>query len=78
MNQMLVLDKNKTGENLRRLIKDKGFTFERIAVYLDLSSPRVIYDWINGFKMPKLNHLVMISKLLNVKIEDILEIKDVF
>ena len=78
MNQSSVLDRDKTGENLKKLIQKSGMTYDHIADYLNLNTARVVYDWINGFKLPKIEHLVMLSKLLNVKLEDILKIKDVF
>lgn len=78
MNQSSVLDRDKTGENLKKLIQKSGMTYDHIADYLNLNTARVVYDWINGFKLPKIEHLVTLSQLLNVKLEDILVIKDVF
>ena len=78
MNQEYVLDKDKTGENLKRLIQQSGLSYDDIADYLNLNTARVIYDWVNGFKLPKIEHLVLLAKVFKVQIEDILQIKDVF
>ena len=78
MNQTHVLDKDKTGQNLKRLIQRSGMSYDDIADHLNLNTARVIYDWVNGFKLPKIEHLVILSLLFQVKIEDILVIKDVF
>ncbi len=78
MDQSMVIDRDKTGDNLRTLIQRSGMSYDVIAEYLNLNTARVIYDWVNGFKLPKIEHLVVLSQLLDVKLEDILEIKGVF
>jgi transcriptional regulator with XRE-family HTH domain len=77
MNQ-IILNRDKTGDKLKGLIHSSDYTYNDIADILNLSTTRVIYDWINGFKLPKIEHLVILANLLHVKIEDILEIENVF
>lgn len=75
----VILDRNKTGERLRKLIVSSSYTYDDIANVLNLQSSRVIYDWVNGFKFPKIDHLIVLSKILEVSIEDILVLnEDVF
>lgn len=50
------------------------YTREDVADYLQLASPRVIYDWENGTKMPSTENLFNLAKLFKVQIEDILAI----
>ena len=76
MNQSIILDRDKTGENLRSLINESTFTYEDIAEILKLNSSRVIYDWVNGFKFPKIDHLIVLSRILSVSIEDILVLNE--
>lgn len=78
MNLKKVLNKDKTGEKIKTFIRKSSFSYEDIANELDLSSARVIYDWMNGFKMPNIEHLIVLSSLLQVQIEDILVIENVF
>ncbi len=78
MNRHIQVNRDKTGENLRQLISQSKFTYDDIADELNLTTSRVIYDWVNGFKLPKVDHLVVLSVILNVKLEDILCIEDVF
>jgi transcriptional regulator with XRE-family HTH domain len=66
------LDKKKTGENIRLAIQNRNITYERLAEILNLNSPRVIYEWVNGNKMPCLENLLNLSLLLNINIDDIL------
>lgn len=74
MDYKLKVDKKETGLNIYRLIEKSGFTREEIAQFLELKSPRVIYDWANGIKLPGTENLLNLAKLLNVQVEDILAI----
>ena len=74
MNYKVKLNKRKTGANIYSLIEQSIYTREDVADYLQLTSPRVIYDWENGIKMPSTENLFNLAKLFNVQIEDILAI----
>ena len=68
------LNKKETGLNLYRLIENSGKSKTEIAEFLELETPRVIYDWVNGFKLPTVENLFNLAKFLNVQMEDILAI----
>ena len=72
MDHKYIINKKATGLKLYRLIEQSGMTFAEIAEHLDLQSPRVIYDWVNGKKMPSLENLYNLAELFNVNMEDIL------
>ena len=74
MNYKVKLNKKKIGTNIYFLIEQSKYTREDVADYLQLASPRVIYDWENGTKMPSTENLFNLAKLFNVQIEDILAI----
>ncbi len=74
MNYKQQLNKRKTGANIYSLIEQSIYTRGYVADYLQLTSPRVIYDWENGIKMPSTENLFNLAKLFNVQIEDILAI----
>lgn len=74
MDCKLKVDKRATGLRLYRLIENSEYSREDIANYLELTSTRVIYDWLNGVKLPSTENLLNLSKLLKVQIEDILVI----
>ena len=69
------LNKRKTGDKIYQAIEKSGLTYEEVAEELGLSSPRVIYEWSNGTKLPSLVRLVNLSALLNVQMEGLLEIE---
>ena len=67
------LNKKSTGENIRKLILTSNFSYEDIAEFLQLKSPRVIYEWVNGEKKPSLENFVNLALIFNVKLESIIE-----
>lgn len=69
------LNKRKTGDKIYQAIEKSGLTYEEVAEELGLSSPRVIYEWTNGNKLPSLVRLVNLADLLNVQMEGLLEIE---
>ena len=74
MDYKLKVDKRATGLNIYRLLENSRLTKEEIAEFLELNSPRVIYDWTSGNKLPSTENLFNLAKLFNVQVEDILAI----
>jgi hypothetical protein len=74
MNCEIRIDRSKTGEQLRLMFIKRNVSFEKAANLIGLSSPRVIYDWISGIKLPSLDNWVRLSNVLNFKLEDVLVI----
>lgn len=72
MNCKQNIDRKATGLKLYRLIQRSGMTYAEIASYLELKTPRVIYDWISGKKLPSAEHLYNLAILFHVQMEDIL------
>ncbi len=68
-----MLDKERTGNYINSKIVEFGFTKSEVADYLGLNTPRVIYEYINGFKMPSLERLVKLSELFNCLVDDMLK-----
>lgn len=74
MDYKLKVDKRATGLKIYRLLECSELTREEVAEFLELTSPRVIYDWMNGIKLPSTENLINLAKLFNVQVEDILVI----
>ena len=66
------IDMQKTGTKLKRIIESAGFTPRMIQEYLHLSCVQPIYRWYKGLILPSVDHLFMLSELLNVHMEDFL------
>lgn len=69
------LNKKKTGQNIRKAILNSGMTFEQVATSLNLSSSRVIYEWMAGRKLPNLENLMNLVLMLSIKMEDVIVIQ---
>ena len=71
------IDMQKTGRKLKRIIESAGFTPRMIQEYLHLSCVQPIYRWYKGSILPSVDHLLMLSELLDVHMEDLLVKKNV-
>lgn len=72
MNYKQKLNKQKVGLNLYRLFAESNYTYEYVSEFLMLKSPRVIYEWTRGTKLPTPENLLNLALLFQVRIEDIL------
>lgn len=66
------IDMEKTGCLLKRRIQQAGYTVKDIQEKLLLSCPQPIYRWYKGKVLPSVNHLYVLSDLLNVHMEELL------
>ena len=66
------IDMQKTGRKLKRIIESAGYTPRMIQDYLHLSCVQPIYRWYKGLILPSVDHLLMLSELLNVHMEELL------
>ena len=65
-----------TGQRLKKLIFEKGFTVKDIQNHLQLSCPQPVYRWMRGEILPSVDHLYVLSKLFGVHMEDMLVSKN--
>ena len=72
MPQYPVIDKVKTGKQLKQLIKNKGYTIKDIQQYLSLSCIQTIYRWFDGINIPSVDNLYALSALLQVPVDRLL------
>lgn len=66
------IDMERTGERMKSLIIQAGYSVQSIQNYLHLSCPQPVYRWFKGQILPTVDHLFMLSKLLGVHMEDLL------
>ena len=66
------IDMQQTGKKLKHMIETAGYTPRIIQDYLHLSCVQPIYRWYKGKILPSVDHLFMLSELLNVHMEDFL------
>ena len=68
-----VLDLIATGENIRRLRLEHGYSVNDLQEYLGLACLQGIYRWQNGKSLPSTDNLYALSKLWGISINDILK-----
>lgn len=66
------IDMQRTGRKLKYMIESAGYTPRMLQDYLHLSCVQPIYRWYKGLILPSVDHLFMLSKLLNVHMEEFL------
>ena len=68
----LSIQQKETGENIRRLLKTNGYTVKDVQEVMGFENPQAVYKWLSGKSLPNLENLLILSKLLNISIENIL------
>ena len=66
------IDMYRTGRKLKRMLESAGYTPRMIQDYLHLSCVQPIYRWYKGLILPSVDHLLMLSELLHVHMEEFL------
>ena len=66
------IDLQQTGRKLKHILESAGYTPRMIQEYLHLSCVQPIYRWYKGLILPSVDHLLMLSELLNVHMEELL------
>ncbi len=61
-----------TGRRIKELIVRKGYTVKDVQGAMGFENPQAIYKWISGKSMPSLDNIIILSKMLNTEIENIL------
>lgn len=66
------IDMLQTGLRLKLYMEHAGMSVKDIQEYLYLSCPQPIYRWIQGKILPSVDHLLMLSELFGVHMEELL------
>lgn len=76
MKSLPTIDMVKTGEKIENLRKGKGLTVSELQDYLGFNTSQSIYKWQKGKVVPTVDHLVALSSLFEVAIDEIIIIED--
>lgn len=76
MNLIPTIDMVATGNNITKLREQAGMTVRDLQDVFGFASPQAIYKWQNGISMPTVDNLIVLSAVLNVKVEDIVVLND--
>ena len=72
MKQLPTIDMVKTGEKIENLRKARGFTVSELQECMGFNTPQSIYKWQKGKVVPTIDHLVALSSLFDVTIDEII------
>lgn len=75
MNACVSVNLKKTGEHLKNLMIENGYSVKDIQEYLCFSCPQPIYKWFKGQRMPTVENFYLLSQLFHVHMEDLLIIE---
>ena len=75
MKKLPTIDMVKTGEKIEYLRKARGFTVSELQDCLGFNTPQSIYKWQKGKVVPTIDHLVVLSSLFGVTIDEIIIIE---
>ena len=63
------IDAYRTGQNIKRVMRSKGFTVRDLQEYLSLAVPQTIYRWFEGRNLPSIDNLYALSGLFGVSMD---------
>lgn len=67
-----IIDVESSCKKLKQLCEQKGYTAKDLQLALGLESRQSCYKWFAGKNIPSIDNLLIITHLLNVKLEDII------
>ena len=68
----LSIQQQATGNRIRELLKENGYTVKDIQEAMGFENPQAVYKWISGQSLPSIDNFLILSKVLHTSIEDIL------
>ena len=71
----IAIDLKLTGEKIKTLREKAGMKVKDLQNVFGFTAPQAIYKWQQGTTLPTIDNLVILSSVLDVKIEDILVIR---
>lgn len=72
MERLPEIDMEKTGRNIARLRKERGFTVKDVAARLMLASAQTVYQWESGQTLPTVDNLVLLALIFDVSVDELL------
>ena len=70
----LSIQPEETGERIRKLLLEQGYTIREIQGAFGFENPQAIYKWLSGKSLPSIDNFIILIRLLHTTIEDILVI----
>mgnify|MGYP002582869552 FL=1 len=72
MINMPMINMQKTGANIKMLMKLNNIKVIQIQDILGFNTPQAIYKWLRGESIPTIDNMVILATLLNTTIDNII------
>ena len=72
------INMEKTGANIRRLIKESGYSVRDIMAITGISTEQAVYKWYRGESIPAIETMLILTNALGVEINELLVIDGEF
>ena len=66
-----VINMIETGNNIKQLRIKKGMSIKELSVILGLISTQAIYAWEHGTTVPNLEHLLHLSAIFEIEVDEL-------
>lgn len=70
----LSIRQKETGSKIKKMLDAKGYTVKDVQRAMGFENPQAIYKWLSGKSLPSIDNFIILSRLLNTNIENILVI----
>ena len=64
-----LIDREKTGQQIKKMMEERGITVLEVQKYLCLGCVQSIYHWFHGKSLPSLDNLYALSELMQVPMD---------
>lgn len=72
---MPMINMQKTGANIKMLMKLNNIKVIQIQDILGFNTPQAIYKWLRGESMPTIDNMVILATILSTTIDNLLVIE---
>lgn len=62
----------KTGERIKALLKEHGYSVKDIQNVMGFENPQAVYKWLRGQSVPATDNLAILSVVFHTHMDDIL------
>ena len=72
------INMKKTGINIKRLVKASGYSVDDIMTFTGVSTQQAVYKWFSGKSLPSIEAQLVLCRVLDLPITDLLVIDGQF
>lgn len=74
---MPVIDTKATGQNIKIMMKARGFKIADIQEKCGFNTPQAVFKWMRGDAMPTIDNMVIIADMFGVTVDAIIVVNRV-